>query len=384
MNKLNKAQMESFNKFEKKISELKKMMEDWYIWDQKWAQYFWDKKEEIFLMAERIISKSKIKEIIEKMNDVRIQGQVVYREQQYGAIIKIFEFIHSNILENNEQINHLDVFKNNNTKFSISKTLNNESDNVLNNNTQNQNIIKDTLNDNLSITLEDISKILWLSYTINDDNFDNIFVHIDEIKKQKLALINNKLKFINEKFLVDGEVKEKLNDIMEYIEERLKEIEENILVQKTEWQKWKLIEQEEKKLKKEKIKNVLDTQLSTFEDIVFQTNTEIQNMNWEKKDEIIDIKNKILDNISLIIKNITESFNWDPSYSVIINKISELKKIYDNMDLKRFQSSIEKWYLLWDIYESLLNIQDKYQIELNINNYQNLNIGIKKYKLDQL
>ena len=384
MNKLNKAQMESFNKFEKKISELKKMMEDWYIWDQKWAQYFWDKKEEIFLMAERIISKSKIKEIIEKMNDVRIQGQVVYREQQYGAIIKIFEFIHSNILENNEQINHLDVFKNNNTKFSISKTLNNESDNVLNNNTQNQNIIKDTLNDNLSITLEDISKILWLSYTINDDNFDNIFVHIDEIKKQKLALINNKLKFINEKFLVDGEVKEKLNDIMEYIEERLKEIEENILVQKTEWQKWKLIEQEEKKLKKEKIKNVLDTQLSTFEDIVFQTNTEIQNMNWEKKDDIMGIKNKILDNISLIIKNITESFNWDPSYSVIINKISELKKIYDNMDLKRFQSSIEKWYLLWDIYESLLNIQDKYQIELNINNYQNLNIGIKKYKLDQL
>lgn len=348
------------------------------IVNDKQQEKLFQNKIKFFKNAEYIIWEFELKWLIEYVTKSKINWENDYLEQSFNNILKIFDRI------------NLEIAKTNNINIYASYSENHwilESKKIDNNSKNTSKKIKEEITKN-NFDWENLRLLLKAEHNINNDNFEEILDNIKKYDKRTLKDIYKKILIIKKQMKIeDNELKDTLEDLLIVLQENIEISEET---KEREEENLRKIE-EESQLQKEKttLKQLFSQEFSNINELIInmeEINNNIKN-NWElnvsnSREEFISELTTIFERIKIWIKK-CYSLSWvakDIDYMLVIyNK--QINEQNNKINNTQYLNAINKWYLLWDIYELILSIEEKYDINFDKSNFQKLENKIQEYNL---
>lgn len=333
-----------------------------------------------FKNARKIIGVKGLEKMIADFNDISPRD-ITWEYMSYSTVYKVFESIFD------VEINETKL----ESKFDNEDTIYEEQRNDLkaeesapkmekNNKKTEKKLIKEI--ENTDFDWEDLKTLLKIKYPINKYNFDDI---LKDIKKYGPKTLKNKYEQVlyikNNMIIRELELKQAFDDLLFVIKENMETKEEKQEREKELKNKTK----KEKELEKNKaiLEKKFSDKLGDINTLIIDTEDE---MNKIKKldDKDVDI-NEFLENFTLKINSIFNKIKmWISKYNLLswtIKDIDLLLNTYNRKENKDFLHAIKNWYLLWDIYELILNIEEKNKIVFDKTDFNELDKRFNEYKL---
>ncbi len=346
-----KGLSENISKLEKYFKEIDDIAKWWWFWGEEWIKKYKECKYNFFLKIQELLKDSDLKKFFCIEYDMSIFENKNYEKINLTLMSKIIKTLKIYLKRKNYAKKELKN-KKKNTSNEIKKTF------------KKNNFDRGTL-----------SEIINTWYDINEDTFDNVFETLKNYKTTRLENIYKKIKKNKSK------IKKNDLDLVSTVDITLEKIKEMIDERKERNEKAEIEKKLQEKLKNEKnfLINVLKKNIWYLEDFIDWV---LKNIESTKKLDNFDL---FKDNFCIKYDNATEEilkslnnykFKTYSEAGKIKHEIESISKIYKTMDINRFIIAIKNDFLLWDIYEMIVNIEKNVGIKIP----KKLNKHIKSYK----
>lgn len=338
-----------------------------------------------FKNARKIIGVKGLEKMIADFNDISPRD-ITWEYMSYSTVYKVFESIFDVEIDETEidETELESTFDNEGAIYEEQKNNSKTEESapkMEKNNKKTENKLIEEIG-KTDFDWEDLKTLLKIKYPINKYNFDDI---LKDIKKYGPKTLKNKYEQVlyikNNMKIKELELKQAFDDLLFVIKENMwtkEEKQERKNEMKNEIKKEKELEKQKKILQKE-----FSNKLWDINTLIIDTENEIKKIKkLDKKD--VDI-NKFLENFTWKINSIFNKIKmWISKHNLLswtIKDIDLLLNTYNRKENKDFLHAIKNWYLLWDIYELILNIEEKNKIVFEKTDFNELDKKFNEYKL---